>query len=149
MPRSWASQALQRSNNSKLLLAVGSMSHLGGTLLHRTATAVGHATTGKCIGQGVRLVAAARPSAGRSPAAARNAKCRAPGKCRTRMGSGTLPLVKHEANWQSNTKVSRPSRANARLGHERKGGSSNAAPNPSIEGMPKRLRLLCTPHVKR
>ena len=22
-------------------------------------------------------------------------------------------------------------------------------PNPSIEGMPKRLRLLCTPHVKR
>ena len=21
--------------------------------------------------------------------------------------------------------------------------------NPSIEGMPKRLRLLCTPHVKR
>jgi SAM-dependent methyltransferase len=24
-----------------------------------------------------------------------------------------------------------------------------AAPNPSIEGMPKRLRLLCTPHVKR
>jgi uridine kinase len=23
------------------------------------------------------------------------------------------------------------------------------APNPSIEGMPKRLRLLCTPHVKR
>jgi hypothetical protein len=26
---------------------------------------------------------------------------------------------------------------------------SNATPNPSIEGMPKRLRLLCTPHVKR
>ena len=23
------------------------------------------------------------------------------------------------------------------------------APNPSIEGMPKRLRLLVTPHVKR
>jgi hypothetical protein len=22
-------------------------------------------------------------------------------------------------------------------------------PNPSIEGTPKRLRLLCTPHVKR
>ncbi len=22
-------------------------------------------------------------------------------------------------------------------------------PNPSIEGMPKMLRLLCTPHVKR
>ena len=26
---------------------------------------------------------------------------------------------------------------------------SPATPNPSIEGMPKRLRLLCTPHVKR
>ena len=28
-------------------------------------------------------------------------------------------------------------------------GSSTPTPNPSIEGMPKRLRLLCTPHVKR
>jgi hypothetical protein len=27
--------------------------------------------------------------------------------------------------------------------------SNPATPNPSIEGMPKRLRLLCTPHVKR
>jgi hypothetical protein len=27
--------------------------------------------------------------------------------------------------------------------------SHTVAPNPSIEGMPKRLRLLCTPHVKR
>jgi hypothetical protein len=26
---------------------------------------------------------------------------------------------------------------------------AQSAPNPSIEGMPKRLRLLCTPHVKR
>jgi hypothetical protein len=26
---------------------------------------------------------------------------------------------------------------------------SELRPNPSIEGMPKRLRLLCTPHVKR
>ena len=25
----------------------------------------------------------------------------------------------------------------------------SVTPNPSIEGMPKRLRLLCTPHVKR
>ena len=28
-------------------------------------------------------------------------------------------------------------------------GSSTATPNPSIEGMPKRLRLSVTPHVKR
>jgi hypothetical protein len=27
--------------------------------------------------------------------------------------------------------------------------SSPETPNPSIEGTPKRLRLLCTPHVKR
>ena len=27
--------------------------------------------------------------------------------------------------------------------------ASQQTPNPSIEGMPKRLRLLCTPHVKR
>ena len=27
--------------------------------------------------------------------------------------------------------------------------SRRTTPNPSIEGMPKRLRLLCTPHVKR
>ena len=27
--------------------------------------------------------------------------------------------------------------------------SQGATPNPSIEGMHKRLRLLCTPHVKR
>jgi hypothetical protein len=26
---------------------------------------------------------------------------------------------------------------------------SNQTPNPSIEGMPKKLRLLVTPHVKR
>jgi hypothetical protein len=28
-------------------------------------------------------------------------------------------------------------------------GLEKATPNPSIEGMPKRLRLLVTPHVKR
>jgi hypothetical protein len=27
--------------------------------------------------------------------------------------------------------------------------AGKVTPNPSIEGMPKRLRLLCTPHVKR
>jgi hypothetical protein len=27
--------------------------------------------------------------------------------------------------------------------------TQTATPNPSIEGMHKRLRLLCTPHVKR
>jgi hypothetical protein len=33
--------------------------------------------------------------------------------------------------------------------HEGNVAPTPATPNPSIEGMPKRLRLLCTPHVKR
>jgi hypothetical protein len=45
----------------------------GNTELHRTATAVGHATVCKLVSQGASLVVAARPSAGRSPAAARDA----------------------------------------------------------------------------
>jgi len=32
---------------------------------------------------------------------------------------------------------------------EKDGASAKMRPNPSIEGMPKRLRLLVTPHVKR
>jgi hypothetical protein len=38
----------------------------------------------------------------------------------------------------------------ASFGHVNyKRAGAKATPNPSIEGMPKRLRLLCTPHVKR
>jgi len=33
--------------------------------------------------------------------------------------------------------------------HASTGALSPATPNPSIEGMPKRLRLSVTPHVKR
>jgi len=36
-----------------------------------------------------------------------------------------------------------------RLRHSRKCALGTMRSNPSIEGMPKRLRLLCTPHVKR
>jgi hypothetical protein len=46
----------------------------GTTELHRTATAVGHATAGKFISQSVSLVVAARPSAVRSPPTERNAR---------------------------------------------------------------------------
>jgi hypothetical protein len=140
--------------------------------LYGTATSVGRSTVGTHGNQSGSIVVAARPSAGRSPAIARNAKCRSLGGCRTRMGSGTLPLVKYNAvlhrmrqpppsvisvvacspsgrTMQSKTKVSRCSLLPIWLGHERKGGSSKTAPNPSVEGMAKRLRLLSTPHLER
>ena len=44
--------------------------------------------------------------------------------------------------------VALPRRLQLKSGMQRL-ASSTATPNPSIEGMPKRLRLLCTPHVKR
>jgi hypothetical protein len=140
--------------------------------LYGTATSVGHSTVGTHGNQSASLVVAARPSAGRSLAAARNAKYRSPGGCRTRMGSGTLPLVKCNAvlhrmrqlppsvalvvacrpvsrTMQSKAKVSRCSVSPVWLGRERTGGGSKTAPNPSVEGMAKRLRLLSTPHLER
>jgi hypothetical protein len=144
----------------------------GSSELYRTATSIGYSTSGTLGYQTASLVVAARPSAGRSPALARNAKCRPPGACQTRMGSGTLPLVKFNAvlhrmrqpppsvisvvacgpggrTMQSKTKVSRCSVLPIWLGRERKGGGSKTAPNPSVEGMAKRLRLLSTPHLER
>jgi hypothetical protein len=140
--------------------------------LYGTATSVGRSTVGTHGNQSASLAVAARPSAGRSLVVARNAKCRSPGACRTRMGSGTLPLVKYNAvlyrmrqpppsvisvvacspggrTMQSKTKMSRCSLLPIWLGPERKGGGSKTAPNPSVEGMAKRLRLLSTPHLER
>jgi hypothetical protein len=146
--------------------------HAGSSELYRTATSAGHSTVGTHGSQSGSLVVAARPSAGRSLAVARHAKYRSPSGCRTRMGSGTLPLVKYNAvlhrmrqpppsvisvvacspggrTMQSKTKVSRCSVLPIWLGPERKGGGSKTAPNPSVEGMAKRLRLLSTPHLER
>jgi hypothetical protein len=140
--------------------------------LYGTATSVGRSTVGTHGNQSASLVVAARPSAGRSPAIARDAKLRPPSRCRTQMASGTLPLVKYNAvlrrmrqsppsaalvvacgpvsrTMQSKTKVSRCSVLPIWLGRERKGGGSKTAPNPSVEGMAKRLRLLSTPHLER
>ena len=117
--------------------------------LHRTATAVSHAAAGKFLSQGTSLVVAARPSAGRSPPAARGAKVRSSRMCQLRMGWGTLQLVKYKASCLSNAKVPRPSHVGAWLGHERKGGSSKAASNPFIEGTAKGLRPSSAPHVER
>jgi hypothetical protein len=49
---------------------------------------------------------------------------------------------------KSNTSRSQRKGQLARLVTERRALRS-MTPNPSIEEMPKRLRLLCTPHVKR
>ena len=93
-------------------------------------------------------------------------------RCRIGFCSGTLSLVKHRASLlsfqqppagavlvaargpggpavQPKAKVSRSRFPRVSPGRERKGGVSKTAPNPSIEGMPKRLRLSVTPHVKR
>ena len=148
-PKSGAPQAAQPGCNPRLLSAVGNVSHAGTALLHRTATAVGHATAGKFISQGVSLVVAARPSAGRLPVKAHNANRRSPGVCQIRMGWGTLRLMEEKTKWQSNTKVSRPSHFHVWLGHGSKGGSSKAAPNPFIEGTVKGLRPSPAPHVER
>jgi hypothetical protein len=106
----------------------------GKPLLNRTATAVGHANAGKFFSQGVSLAVAARPLAGSSPEAAHNAERRSPSGCQTRMGSGTLRLVKARFASQANTKVSWLSSLGLWLGRRCKSGSSNAAPNHSIEG---------------
>ena len=144
----------------------------GTTVPNRTATAVGHATAGTHINQGVSLMVAARPTAGSSRAKAHNAICRSPRRGRIGVRSGTLPLVNASAtllprqklgvgsrsvvtrrpggeNKPPNTKVSRPSHFSAWFGHGRKGGSSKAAPNHFIEGTVKGLRPSPAPHVER
>jgi hypothetical protein len=93
-------------------------------------------------------------------------------RCRIGFWSGTLPLVKSRNATALVRRDLRPSSLGALVstGVESKqmqatiplfrsvpvGSETNtmaaaqtATPNPSIEGMPKRLRLLCTPHVKR
>ena len=148
-PKSGASQSVQPGCNPSPLSAVGSMSRAGTTLLHRTTTAVGHATAGTHISQGGSLVVAARPSAGRSPAVTHSARCNSPSECQTRMGWSTLRLMEYKSKWQSNTKVSRLSHLGAWLGRQRKGSSSKAAPNHFIEGTAKGLRPSSAPHVER
>ena len=65
--------------------------------LLRTATSVSHSTVGTHGNQSASPVMAARPTAGRSPKIAHDAQFCSPNRCRTGMGSGTLPLVKYNA----------------------------------------------------
>ena len=171
-PKSGASRVAQSGCDPSLLLAVGSMSHAGTTLLCRTAIAVGPSNAGTHISEGVSLVVAARPSAGRSPLRVRSALSQRKSCRPTEFSSGTLPVMKCSATrltrqlrvtglaWlgarglggvvgNSNAKVSRLSRLGAWLGHQSKGGSSKAAPNPFIEGTVKGLRPSPAPHVER
>ena len=119
------------------------------TVLHRTATAVGHAIAGTHISQGESLMVAARPSVGRSPAVARGTELRSQSACQLRMDWGTLRLMEEQSKSRSNAKVSRPSHLHVWLGQGSKGGSSKAAPNPFIEGTAKGLRPSSAPHVER
>jgi hypothetical protein len=95
-----------------------------------------------------------------------------PSQCHIGIGFGTLPLVNSQSATALAHRGQLPSSlvAPVNAGGESKqmqatiprfrsvpvGSEANtmvaaqpATPNPSIEGMPKRLRLLCTPHVKR
>ena len=91
-------------------------------------------------------------------------------RCRIGLCPGTLPLVKSLLHRTSGVSIRSPSVELVRTSSVSKqmrkqvstckSGSGDTGvgkmaahqtttPNPSIEGMPKRLRLLVTPHVKR
>jgi hypothetical protein len=149
-----------------------SESRAGHSVPHRTATVVCHSTARTVGRQGVSLVVAARPTAGRSPARAHTALRQRQSCCAAAFSSGTLPCVKQSASlpsrrqtptgfalvaacgsggaaMQSNAKMSQSSSSLVWLGRERKGGSPHTASNPSVEGTAKRLRLLSAPHLQR
>ena len=107
------------------------------------------------------------------PVNERRAICRLPRRCRMGFHSGTLTLMSsmhsialvssrltyffvgsvRERRWriESNEDKSSTLRFDLRRsgGGQTMAGVQSATPNPSIEGMPKKLRFLCTPHVKR
>jgi hypothetical protein len=115
----------------------------------------------------VAMIYACKP-----PANARRAIHRLPTRCLIGHHSGTQPLVNSMHSIAQLRRVSLPSLSVVLMStsgdsKELKAKISlfpsvsvgvvaskmarvqSATPNPSIEGMPKRLRLLCTPHVKR
>jgi hypothetical protein len=149
-----------------------SESRAGISVLHRIATAICHPSNSTHGNHRASLVVAARPTAGRSPARVRNAMHRRQSCCAAAFSSVTLPLVKHGgsllsfrqtptgvafvaacgsggAAMQPKAKMSQCIAPFVWFGREQKGGSPNTAPNLSVEGMAKRLRLLPTPHLQR
>ena len=75
---------------------------------------------------------------------------RAEARARTNVGQSVGPQAYRVGSFVTSRKasISLPRGLRLELGAHSP-GSSTATPNPSIEGMPKRLRLLVTPHVKR
>lgn len=106
--------------------------------LHRTATTGGHAGAGKFIHQSAR-----------TPAAARTVNCSPPRERQTRKGSCTLRLVKDKVTWQSNTKVSRPSRISVWFGKARKSTNSTTPPNPAVNRTANGLRPSSAGYLER
>ena len=127
----------------------------GKSVLHRTATASGGAIFGTAISEGVSLVVAARPSAGRLPAARHQAQCGGPSRhrfcfgsstptagnttslslvnqCRTRLSSGTLPIV----NTTPIQKVARRSGSATVSAAKARAVVPPAPPNPAVNRTP-------------
>jgi hypothetical protein len=157
---------------SRICSRATSKSRAGHSVLHRTATAVCQSSSGTLGRQGASLVVAARPTAGRSPARVHTAMRQRQSCCAAAFSSGTLPFVKQGASlpslrqtptsvalvaacgsggtaMQSKVKASQCIVPFVWFGREQKGGSPNTAPNLSVEGMAKRLRLLPAPHLQR
>ena len=124
----------------------------GKSMPHRTATAVGSAIAGTDCNDGVSLIVAARPSAGRSPVREHCAESHRPSRGQigytssTRrlqmqlhsgtphrsligVSSGTLPLV----NTTPILKVSRRSSSANVSAAKARAAARTASPNPSIE----------------
>ena len=136
-------------------LPFSSQLRAGRSALYRTATSVASAIAGTFRSERVSLVMAARPSAGRSPAAKHHAACGAqshrcsgPGSstpttgnttsvllaswCCTGLSSGTLPVV----NTTPILKVSRQSVSVSVSATKARATTPPAPPNPAINRTP-------------
>jgi hypothetical protein len=74
---------------------------------------------------------------------------RAEARARTNVGQPVGPQPNRTSTSGATRKASFALPRGLRLELGARACASVATPNPSIEGMPKRLRLSCTPHVKR
>jgi hypothetical protein len=74
---------------------------------------------------------------------------RAEARARTNVGQSVEPQPNRESTSGATRMASFALPRGLQLELGARTSASVATPNPSIEGMPKRLRLLVTPHVKR
>ena len=136
-------------------LPFSSQLRAGSSALYRTATSVASAVAGTFRSERASLVVAARPSAGRFPAAKHHARCGAQSqsrfcrssstptaaeatllclvnRCRTRLSSGTLPVV----NTNPMLKVSHHSGSVSVSAAKARAAVPPAPPNPAINRTP-------------